>query len=422
MSIEVTVGAGCNLSCGYCYEHNERDAGNFGAARIVDFEALTKALEAEGVGRPNPAAGPNAKTGFSLHGGEPMLMPLDDIERIAKWAQSKGAPMSVQTNGSLITPAYVALFEKYRVHVGFSLDGPAHLNDSRWAGSVDKTRVMTGKSFAALALCQSAGLPHSVIVTLHRGNATGDALATLCDWFKELDAKGTRSVRLHTMEVDNPLAASWVLTVDEQIAAFKAIAALNLQRLSFDLFRDHENLLQALDDRGVTCVYHNCDPMTTDAVRSVTTSGVRQNCARTYKAGVPMMKGDTPGHERQLALYYTPQEHGGCAGCRFFIACKGHCPGEGLDGDWRNRSASCETLKVLFGMAEQRLIERGVVPITLQSTKLAALTEVMIATWGAGKPVTIQRAASGKAMPAADVPHGDAPHGDAPHGDHTDVA
>src|SRR5687768_9324520 len=105
MSIEVTVGSGCNLSCGYCYEHSERDAGNFGTAKIVDFDALTKALEAEGVGKDNSAS-PGKKTGFSLHGGEPLLMPIDDIRRLLEWATQKEVPVHVQTNGSLITEAH----------------------------------------------------------------------------------------------------------------------------------------------------------------------------------------------------------------------------------------------------------------------------------------------------------------------------
>jgi uncharacterized protein len=420
MSIEVTVGSKCNLACGYCYEHNERDAGNFGTPALVDFDATVKALELEGVGRPNPAHGPKALTGFTLHGGEPLLMPIADIRRLAEWARQKGVPFGVQTNGSLITDAHLDLFKEFRVSIGFSLDGPADMNDTRWAGSVDKTRLMTQKSFAALEACQARKLPHSVIVTLHRLNAVGDKLDRLCQWFRELDAQGTRSVRLHTLEVDNSDAAAWVLTLDEQLAAYRAIGALNLPRLTFDLFRDHERLLQGLDDQNVTCVYHNCDPMTTDAVRSITTSGTRQNCARTYKAGVPMLKAEIAGHERQLALYYTPQEHGGCSGCRFFVACKGHCPGEGLDGDWRNRSASCDTLKALFGMAEQRLIEKGIVPITLQPQKLAALTNTMMAQWSNGQPVTIARALN-HSVNGGDQEHGDAPHGDIEHGDHTDA-
>jgi uncharacterized protein len=415
MSIEVTVGSGCNLACGYCYEHNERDAGNFGSAKIQDFDAMTKALLAEGVGRPNGTGG---VTGFCLHGGEPLLMPIDDLVRVFKWAATIKAPVSVQTNGSLITEKHLVLFKQFNISVGFSLDGPEELNDSRWAGSVEKTRLMTERSFWALRECQERKLRHHVICTLHKLNAVGPNLDRLAQWFVELDAKGTRSARLHTMEVDNPLAEGWVLTIEEQIAAFKKLGSLRLKTLTFDLFKDHELLLKGADAKDVTCVYHNCDPMTTDAVRSITTSGNRQNCARTYKAGVPMLKSEMPGYERQLALYYTPQEFGGCSGCRFFIACKGHCPGEGLDGDWRNRSASCESLKVLFGLAEQRLIEQGIVPITMQPVKLAQLTSSMLDRWSSGQPTTIAGASNPQ---NTDIDHGDAPHGDAPHGDHTDA-
>lgn len=408
MSIEVTVGSGCNLSCGYCYEHALRDAGNFGVASIVDFAAVTAALVAEGVGRPN-ASNLKEKTGFGLHGGEPLLMPFKDIERLARWAAefrcadgSTGVPFGIQTNGSLVTAEHLDLFEATKTHVGFSLDGPGELNDSRWAGSREKTASMTARSFWALAECQRRGISHSVIITLHRLNAAPDRLPALCAWLTRLDADGTGSVRLHTLEVDNAHTEAWVLSTADQFAALEAIARLPVKRLTFDIFADMEALLSG-SKRDLTCVYNACDPLTTNAVRSIETDGSRKNCARTYKDGVAMQKAVVPGGERQLALYYTPQQFGGCAGCRFFFACKGHCPGEGLDGDWRNRSASCEFLKAMFEAVEDRLIQRGVAPLSRQPQKIIELERKIISGVRSG-----------------DGAHGDG-HGDAPHGDHTDA-
>ncbi len=49
-------------------------------------------------------------------------------------------------------------------------------------------------------------------------------------------------------------------------------------------------------------------------------------------------------YDRYVKLYQTPQAHGGCAGCRFFLMCKGHCPGTAIEGDWRNRTGALQRL------------------------------------------------------------------------------
>ena len=66
-----------------------------------------------------------------------------------------------------------------------------------------------------------------------------------------------------------------------------------------------------------------------------------------------------------MALYNTPEQYGGCRGCRFFVMCKGHCPGTGLDMDWRNKPDSCLTWKVSFGIYEKLMLKKGQVPLSL---------------------------------------------------------
>ncbi len=80
------------------------------------------------------------------------------------------------------------------------------------------------------------------------------------------------------------------------------------------------------EDHGTSCIWNACDPYTTQAVRGVAGQGQRNNCGRTNKDGIDFGKADTPGYERYLALYQTPQEAGGCSGCSFFLMCKGQCP------------------------------------------------------------------------------------------------
>jgi uncharacterized protein len=157
--------------------------------------------------------------------------------------------------------------------------------------------------------------------------------------------------------VDHPLVREkYVLSNDENIHAFLHFAELEkrLSRMRFDVFEDMKALLVGRD-RSRTCIWTGCDPYTTAAVRGVEGNGQRSNCGRTNKEGIEFVKSDTPGYERCLALYFTPQEHGGCSGCRYFLMCKGHCPGTAINGDWRNRSEHCPVWKALFAHFENQL-------------------------------------------------------------------
>lgn len=438
MSIEVLpLGVRCNLKCGtptatYCYQEPIRAAGNEGHPRY-SMDAMKRALEAEGYK-------------FSVFGGEPLLMPLDDLAELFRWgverfgaaADKRGdSPNSIQTNGTLITEAHLRLFRKFRVGVGLSIDGPGELNDARWAGSLEATREATARSHWALEQLLERKHSVSVIVTLHRLNASPERLPRLVEWFRELAGKGLRNVNLHLLEVDMPgVREQLSLTDDENAQALMTCARLQAEMaLSFNPLTDMVRLLKGEDQwgdapgggflNGVNCTWNACDPYTTDAVRGVDGQGNRGNCGRTCKEGPFWVKASTPGFERYLALAYTPQGYGGCQGCRFFSMCKGNCPGEGLSGDWRGKTEHCAVLMRVFEALEADLVRSGVTPLSL-SAERPALEAALLALWQSGRTATITQIRTNPGLAAAaapgDAPHGDAPHGDAPHGDHTDAA
>lgn len=491
-TVELTPkGVACNISCTYCYQHPMRDAGNIGNDVPYDFAKMFAALDQEG-----------AK--FSVFGGEPLLVPLPDLIRIFDYGFAKWKENGIQTNGVLITPEHIEAFKRYKVHVGFSLDGPGELNDSRWSGTLERTRENTEKSHANLKACIDAGVSTSVIITLYRGNALPDRLPRLKDWIRSLDQGGTRGVRIHVLEIDHPdVKEKMQLTQDETIHALRELAALertlsrtgNLfesdsreeaeqylatvigrseyprpsiwerkkgdvvekyvvwnQGLELDIMSDIRNLLRA-NDEHVTCVWNPCDPYTTSAVRGVDGQGNRSNCGRTNKDGILRLKAERQGYERQLALYNTPYEHGGCKGCRFFLMCKSQCPGTAIDGDWRNRSSDCRIWMTLFEDVEREMMLAGEMPLSIHPIR-PTLEKAMLQLWEQGHSMSLKAALEflkkatqqqssaslpqnqnhgdehgdhtdmSKLLPNAGVPHGDAPHGDVPHGDdhgdHTD--
>ena len=241
------------------------------------------------------------------------------------------------------------------------------------------------------------------------------------------------------LEVESEaVRGKYALSPEENLETLLSFAAFErgLTTLKLDLFDDMRNLLLGRDNQ-TTCVWNACDPYTTAAVRGVEGNGQRSNCGRTNKDGVDFTKSDGEGFERYIALYHTPQEDGGCKGCRYFAMCKGQCPGTAIDGDWRNRSEHCALWKQLYREIEEQLIEEHELPISVSPIR-AEVERAFIQAWTSGHNTSIQNILSSAGGTSAttgsaygsehgDAPHGDsnhgdsghgdAPHGDAPHGD-----
>jgi uncharacterized protein len=376
MSVELRpLGVKCNIQCQYCYQNPQRDAGN--VPRSYDLEKMMRGIERAG--------GP-----FSLFGGEALVVPEEDLEALFAWGLEKYGSNAIQTNGTLINDRHIHIFKKYRVQVGVSVDGPGELNDVRWAGSLKKTREATEKAHAAIERLCREGIVPSLIVTLHRNNATTDKLPIMHDWMRRLERLGIRSARLHLLEVDHEsVREKYALSTQENLEAMLSFAALEreLSTLRFDIFVDMRNLLLG-QDRDATCVWGACDPYTTRAVQGVEGNGQTSNCGRTNKDGIDFTKSSSEGFERYLALYHTPQESGGCRDCRFFVMCKGQCPGTAIDNDWRNRTEHCEVWKGLYEWLEERIISEGSAPISLSPLR-QQIERAFLGTWARGHNTTI---------------------------------
>lgn len=448
MSIEVRpVGVTCNLRCTYCYEQPIRDV-----SPTLKYNKAAVFAQIE------------SSTGnWSLFGGEALILPIEEIEELLKLGYEKWKSTGIQTNGTLITPAHVDLFEKYHTHVGISLDGPDDLNDSRWAGTLDATRKATARTFAAIDMLlersfatNNLRLIPSLIITLHAGNASVTAWPRMKAWLSELDSRGIRNVNFHVMELDYKATkdSEWYLPHARMKEVMLDLWELSttFQNIQIVNFREITELLRGKDER-VMCVWHACDPWNTAAVQGLEGDGSPSHCTRTNKDGIDWLPAEGWGketywqigkfdktnraHERQLSLYVTPQEHGGCKGCRFWSLCLGQCPGtaeesvEGKYGDWRLRSTYCQTWKDLFEEGERRLLELGERPISLQPIR-PKMEQAMYQAWTEGREIYLREAidrAEGRVPRQRDANgHGDlhGDHYDGPrrpityHGDHAD--
>jgi len=405
MSVELRpFGVKCNIQCQYCYQNPQRDAGN--VLQSYDIEVMKRAIEEEG-------------GHFTMFGGEPLLMPKKDLEAMFAWGFQKNGGSGIQTNGSLIDDDHIRMFEQYRVGVGISVDGPGELNDTRWAGSIARTREATAATHLAISKLCRKNLNPSLITTLHKGNATRDKLPLMQSWLQYLKGEGVTAVRLHILEVEDPaVRQKYALSTEENLEALLWFMRLEkeLEPLTFDVFEDMRNMLLGRDNK-TTCVWNACDPYTTHAVRGVEGNGQRSNCGRTNKDGIDFVKASTEGFERYVALYLTPQRDGGCNGCRFFLMCKGQCPGTAIDGDWRNRTEHCGVWMALYRVLEEAMFEKGLEPLSARSIR-PVVERLSVDAWSQGMNrgmADILAHLEQQSQSARNFPNGIS------HGDHTDA-
>lgn len=418
MSVEVNlVGMRCGaknggLSCTYCYQGAVREFSENRAPLTVDHAAIQASVERV-VGR--------GKQGFALFGGEALLANVEDIRKVWAFGLEKYNHNGVQTSGRPITEELFQMFKDYKVHVGFSIDGPGDLNRARWAGSTAATLEATATSIGWMKRCLAEGVGVSLITTLLRFNARPDRLPVLLEWWRELDALGLKTSRLHTLEQDGP-SKYLALSTDESVAAMWAAYEFEKTsaELKFDIFTDMLKLLRGEDDQ-TTCVWNACDPWTTPAVQGIGAQGERYLCQRVNKDGRPFNDARPGPLVRQLVLAETEQADGGCKGCKFLALCKGHCPGTAIGGDWRKRTVDCELWYRLFERLEAEEVAAGRVPTSLAPDR-AIIEARMKAAWATGQHLPVKWARRCDVRPPGHQGgwHGDSPHGDS-HGDHTDM-
>lgn len=376
MTIEVRpLGDKCNIKCRYCYQEGIRAAGN--VTKEFDVEAILRTLER--ISEP-----------FTLFGGEIMLVPIADIEKLLSLGLARHGGSGLQTNGTLIEERHIDLFRQFAVRIGISIDGPGPLNDVRWAGSLRATRRATARTEAVIEVLCASGMPPRVIVTLHRLNAGSGRIEVLCNWLRFLDRLGVSQVRLHVLEADTAeVGRALKFEPEESLMVMRRLRRLEseFQHIRFDVFHELAAMLRG-DDTQASCIFHACDPYATQAVVGVEGDGRLTNCGRTNKEGVGYLRAPSRGYERQIRLYSTVYEEGGCAGCRFFLMCKGNCPGTAIGGDWRLRSADCAVWFGLFEDIEQELLTSGEVPLSL-SPKRTAIERAVLDAWTNGNNPTL---------------------------------
>jgi uncharacterized protein len=317
---------GCNLSCKYCYQRNYRKKCN--PKKDYNLDLVLKRMEEF------------KNLEMSLHGGEPLAMPKSDVERIfAKMYELQGKS-GVQTNGTLIDEDYIQMFKKYNTNVGISFDGPGELTEFRdpRAFNLDKTIERLVKE----------GISTSIIIVISKSNAgTDERLKRLKEYLLELE-------KLKVTGRINPCAGAKDYELDEKrlIEVYLDLAKFCLERnLRWSPFTD---IVHGLQGKPRVCTFSGCDPFSTPSATVILGDGSITNCMRVNQEYI-LLRHPVYMDIRNQILAETPQEFGGCKGCKYWSACYGGCPSGAIDNDWRNRTYHCSLWKALFQFFENVL-------------------------------------------------------------------
>lgn len=378
MTIHVSKDTGCNLGCSYCYEEPDREiTENDVATQSLDTEAVIDQLEQWHKKHPQEPPG--------LHGGEPLLINIDDLETIFKWVYEnyksvrQGEKYShIQTNGTLITEEHVELFKQYNVSVGISCDGPPELNRERLArpemdavddeySTTDRLSETTNENLMELADDDSVSV--GVIVVIHETNVgTDERLETLLSWMDDLAQKGVSGHYNPALPYDD-IQTDLTLSPER----LKEVYLRTWEWVKEESYRSWNPMRSAQDNllgnRLTNCVNDKCDVFNAGAAKIVTGEGDTTGCGKTWSAvgdGVPFLQGDSNDSEyddseeryemlKQVPGPYTEgeEDQGGCKGCRYWNVCQGGCPSGAIDQDFRKRTRHCEAKYAMYEQIEE---------------------------------------------------------------------
>lgn len=142
---------GCNLKCSYC--NVDADVPSTPRMSIERFKHIADLLIVNSEAK---------EVVLEFHGGEPLIMDDAWFEEAVAYAAAlarkhgKVVDHPMQTNGTKLTEARLELLLRLGIQIGFSFDGPPHINDiNRMAGKrVEKAiRLMVEKKKSFGLIC-----------------------------------------------------------------------------------------------------------------------------------------------------------------------------------------------------------------------------------------------------------------------------
>ena len=137
----------CNINCTYCYFFNKSDQAYHYHPPFISKETIDKVARFIAQGCVDLSL---INLQVTFHGGEPLMQSKCDFDymcnKILKETSHTSCKIAfgIQTNAMLVNQDWIDLFNKYKVSVGVSIDGPKQYHDKyrvdkRGRGTFDKT-------------------------------------------------------------------------------------------------------------------------------------------------------------------------------------------------------------------------------------------------------------------------------------------
>lgn len=127
-TVLVKTASRCNLNCTYCYVYNLGDDGWKSQPRRMSSEVVESIIDQVG----ELSRRQNQAISVVLHGGEPLLLGFEGIQRLIEGLKStlrQDAGLHIQTNAVLLSDRFIDLFASNDVGISISLDGTAEVHD-----------------------------------------------------------------------------------------------------------------------------------------------------------------------------------------------------------------------------------------------------------------------------------------------------
>lgn len=332
----------CNFACDYCYEQPARA----GVIPSLDMARLKASLVDQISGRRG--------TEIVFHGGEITTVRRRNLKDLFEFAYAIQGRTAIMTNAYAIDDDLIEMFRRYKCGVGVSIDGPWPINSLRGRGALEERKAQHDRVMDNIKRMRRADLPVSIISVITKNHMSSQATEQYTEWLYEMKGIGVTHGRMNLVEGMRDFS-------DEEAARFyvrMADVVLADQELMWKPVRDFVDILVGLGTGS--CGTSRCNYHATQSAIVIHGDGSVTNCLRSaLRQG---MRPWDPGADnvRPSILAAVPQEYGGCKDCRYFTACGGLCPSEGLGGDWKNRSEFCGVFRPLWEHVEDKL--RGLIP------------------------------------------------------------
>jgi uncharacterized protein len=163
----------CNINCTYCY------LPDLPPQAVIAPETVQTLFE-----KVFNSGWLGSELSVIWHAGEPLVVPPALYESCFAAIEALRPPSvrvthSIQTNGMLISPIWCALFNKWRVGVGVSIDGPRRFNDAHRL--TRDARSTFDRTLAGIRTLREHDVPFHVISVL--SDKSLDAPAEMLDFY-----------------------------------------------------------------------------------------------------------------------------------------------------------------------------------------------------------------------------------------------